>query len=122
VPDAALALVGKGIDAFCQIGGNLTAAAFSGIAQAASKGKVPVFAFQKAQAKEGAAVVLARDYHDAGREAGLLAARVMRGASPAKIPFQSFNKTKLFVNPEAARAVGLTLPETLLRRAASTKP
>ena len=122
VSDAALALVGKGIDAVCQIAGNLTASSFSGIAQAARKGKLPVFAFQKVQAKEGAMVVLARDYHDAGRESGMLAARVMRGENPVRIPFQSFTKTKLIVNPQAARAVGVTLPQSLLKRADSTEP
>lgn len=117
VSDAALAMVSKGIDAVCQIGGNLTASAFSGIAQAARKGKVPVFAFQKVQAQGGAMVVLARDYHDAGRESGQMAARIMRGESPAKIPFQTFTKTHLIVNLEAARALGITLPEGLVKRA-----
>lgn len=118
VADAALALVGRGIDAVCQIGGNLTAASFGGIAQAARKAKLPVFAFQKAQAREGAMVVLARDYHDAGREAALVAARIMRGENPAKIPFQPYNKTKLIVNLDTARALGITLPDSLVRRAA----
>jgi len=63
-------------------------------------------------------VVLARDYHDAGRESGQVAARIMRGESPAKIPFQTFSKTHLIVNLEAARALGIALPEGLVKRAA----
>jgi ABC-type uncharacterized transport system substrate-binding protein len=117
IPDAALALMGRRIDAVCQISGNLTAAAFAGIAQAAKRARVPVFAYQKAQAHEGAAVVLARDYYDAGREAGAIAARVIRGESPAKIPFLEFSKTRLVLNREAARTVGLTLPPSVLQRA-----
>jgi len=118
VADAALALAGKGLDAFCQIGGNLTASAFAGIAQAARNARIPVFAFQKVQAREGAMVVLARDYGDAGSAAGSMAARIMRGESPAKIPFQSYTKTKIIVNLDAARAAGVRLPESLVRRAA----
>ncbi|MGH9675449.1 MAG: ABC transporter substrate-binding protein [Bryobacteraceae bacterium] len=117
VPDAAAALVGRGVEALCQIGGNMTAASFGGIAQAARRARLPVFAFQQAQAREGAAVVLARDYFDAGREAAHLAARVMRGESPASIPFQPYTKTKIFVHAGAARAAGLTIPADLLAKA-----
>jgi ABC-type uncharacterized transport system substrate-binding protein len=117
IPDAALALISRNIDALCQIPGNLTAGAFGGIAQAARKAKLPVFAFQKVQAQEGAAITLARDYHDAGREAAFLAARIMRGEKPASIPFQSLNETKLIINLEAARTSGLSVPSSLLSKA-----
>jgi ABC-type uncharacterized transport system substrate-binding protein len=116
VSDAALAMVGRNIDVVCQIGGNLTAASFGGIAQAAKKARLPVFAFQKSQAFGGAAVTLARDYHDAGMAAALIAVRIMRGESPARIPIQSFTKTKLVINSAAARAVGLHIPASVMRQ------
>ncbi len=115
VSDAALAMMSRGIDAVCQIGGNLTAASFGGIAQAAKRARLPVFAFQKSQALGGAAVTLARDYHDAGMAAALVAVRIIRGESPARIPIQSFTKTKLIINPEAARAVGMNIPQSVMR-------
>jgi ABC-type uncharacterized transport system substrate-binding protein len=117
VADAALALTSQRIDVICQLPGNLTAAAFPSIAVAANKAKLPIFAFQSSQARYGAAVVLARDYGDAGREAGLLAARVMRGENPAKIPFIPYNKTKLVINTKAARHIGLTIPPALVKKA-----
>ena len=117
VADAALALTSRDIDVLCQIPGNMTAAAFGGIAQSARRKQLPVFAFQKVQAREGAMVVLARDYEDAGRQAAGVAARVMRGANPATIPFAHMDKSKLYVNTAAARALGITLPESLVRRA-----
>lgn len=118
VPDAALALAARRVDAFCQIAGNLTAASFAGIAQAARRARIPVFAYQKTQAYEGAAVVLGRDYHDAGKASGVVAARVMRGEPPASIPFQNYSRTRLILNPPAAQAVGLAIPASLLRQAA----
>jgi ABC-type uncharacterized transport system substrate-binding protein len=117
VPDAALSLCSRQIDALCQIPGNLTASSFPSIAQAARRARLPIFAFQSSQARAGAAVVLARDYEDGGREAGLMAARVMRGESPAKIPFQLVSRTKLIVNLEAARSTSLKLPPALIKRA-----
>ena len=117
VADAALSLCSRQIDAVLQIPGNLTAASFPSIAQAAQRARLPIFAFQSSQARAGAAVVLSRDYADGGREAAGLAVRVMRGESPAAMPFQPLRKTRLLVNPEAARRAGLTLPTTLIKRA-----
>lgn len=117
VADAALALAGRGIDAIVQIGGNATAAAFSGIVQAANRAKLPIFGFQTTHAKGGAAVTLSRDYYDAGVEVGKLAVRVMRGADPSTIPFAPYGGTKLIVNPKAAEAVGLKIPADVMSEA-----
>src|SRR5262249_15771472 len=117
VPDAARALCSRNIDVVCQVGGNLTAASFATIAHAAHRSRLPVVAFLSAQAKDGAAVVVAKDYYEAGRDTGLLAARVMRGEQPSSIPFAPIRKTKVIVNLPAAKACGLRLPGSLLRRA-----
>ena len=77
---------------------------------------LPIFAFQKVQAHGGAALTLARDYHDAGVATALVAVRIMRGESPARIPIQSFTKTKLIVNLPAARAVGMNIPKSVMKR------
>jgi len=117
VPDAALALAGRGISAICQVPGNLTAAAFASIALAGNRARIPIFAFQTVQARQGASVVLARDYIDAGRLSGLMAARIMRGESPARIPFASVTRTRLVISPAAAAAAGLALPPDFVKAA-----
>jgi ABC-type uncharacterized transport system substrate-binding protein len=117
VADAALALIANGIDAFCQIPGNLTASAFPTIAHAARQGRTPVFAFQSSQVRAGAVLGVSRDYYDSGHRAAALAARVIRGESPAQIPFEGFAGTKLLINVDAAKAVGLTIPPDILARA-----
>lgn len=117
VADATLALIANGIDAICQLPGNLTVSAFPSIVQAARQARMPIFAFQSSQAQAGAIVTLARDYYDSGREAAMLASRVMRGEWPATIPLSGFSGTRVIVNPGAARAAGLTLPPDLVARA-----
>jgi ABC-type uncharacterized transport system substrate-binding protein len=117
VPDASAALMSRDIDAVLQIPGNLTASAFGSIGEAARRAHVPVFAFQKSQAVGGAMVVVARDYRDSGRHAAHLAARIMRGENPKKIPLEDFAKTSLIVNLDAARALNITLPPALVRSA-----
>jgi ABC-type uncharacterized transport system substrate-binding protein len=117
VSDATLSLLSRNVDAFCQVGGNLTTAAFASIAQPARRAKVPVFGFLSSDLENGAAVVVARDYFDGGRDAGLIAARIMRGEKPAGIPFQPLRTTRILVNQKAARAVGLAIPAPVLQRA-----
>jgi ABC-type uncharacterized transport system substrate-binding protein len=117
VADATLALIANGIDVICQIPGNLTASAFPSIAQAARQARTPVFAFQSSQVRAGAVLGVSRDYYDSGHKAAALAARIMRGESPARIPFEGFAGTKLLVNVDAAKAAGLTPPPDILTRA-----
>jgi len=116
VPDAAAALMSRDIDAVLQIPGNLTASAFGSISEAARRSHLPIFAFQKSQAS-GSIVVVARDYKDSGRHAAHLAARIIRGEDPKKIPLEDFAKTSLMVNLDAARALNITLPPALVRQA-----
>jgi ABC-type uncharacterized transport system substrate-binding protein len=117
VPDAAAALMSRDIDAVLQIPGNLTASAFGSISESARRAGIPIFAFQGSQAIGGAMVVVARDYHDSGRHAGHLAARIMRGEHPKTIPLEDFGKTNLIVNLDAARALNIELPPSLVRSA-----
>lgn len=117
VTDSAMSLCSRDIDAVCQCLDNLTASSFASIAKMAQKRRLPVFGFASSQAKEGAIVVVARDYYDGGVETGLLAARVMRGEDPAGIPITNLRKSRLIVNPGRAREFGVRIPESVLRRA-----
>lgn len=117
VADAALSLGNRQIDAIVQISDNLSGATFAAIAQAAEKFHLPLFGYDGSQAGRGPAVMLARDYFDGGREAGHIAAQVMRGTDPATIPFQPVHKVTLTVDLTRAKLYGLTIPQALLDRA-----
>ncbi|UCD27344.1 MAG: hypothetical protein JSV03_09445, partial [Planctomycetota bacterium] len=117
IADTALSLCTRDIDAICQISDNLTASAFSSIAIQAQKAKIPIFSFSSIQPLSGGTLAIARDYYDGGREAGLLAARVMRGESPAHIPFTNVKTTRLVVNLARARELGIAIPESIINRA-----
>jgi ABC-type uncharacterized transport system substrate-binding protein len=118
VSDAALALLAQSIDAVCQVPSNVTITGFASLALPAQRAHIPVFGFLSADAENGAIAVVARDYYESCKEAGVLAVRILRGADPATIPFYEVASAKLLINPKAARASGITLPADLVSRAA----
>jgi len=117
VSNATAALCQQGIDLICQIPGNLTASAFPAMATAARKANMPVVGFQGVLAQQGACFVVARDYYDGGVEAAHMAARIMRGESPANIPFKTVTKTRIMTNTKSAASLGVQLPKSLLDKA-----
>ena len=117
VAEAAISLCSRGIDAVLQIPDNNTGSAFASIVSATSSLKIPLFGFSSPQAKAGAVVAVANDYFDAGRQGALLAARIMRGESPAGIPMEAVLRNKITINPEAARKAGMVIPDSVLKQA-----
>jgi ABC-type uncharacterized transport system substrate-binding protein len=117
VGDATLALLAQGIDAICQVGSNLTVAGFASIVRPAQQARVPVFGFLSNDAKNGAVAVAARDFYESGREAGVMAARVIQGESPAAIPFREVEGSKLIVNLAAAKMASIVVSESMRARA-----
>jgi ABC-type uncharacterized transport system substrate-binding protein len=114
---AADTMASSGIDAIVQISDSLSGSAFPAIAAAAKRANVPLFGFNSDQAERGCVLVVARDFVDMGREAGTLAKRILDGADPATIPFQEPIGSRLIVNEEVAKALGITIPAEVLSEA-----
>lgn len=116
VPDAAQALARR-VEVVAQIQDNLLSASYPAVAKAAQQARRPFLAFGTTALRMGAALVLARDEYEAGREGAALVARVIRGAQIARIPFTPLKKTVLLVSRRNAAACGMKIPPAVLRGA-----
>jgi putative ABC transport system substrate-binding protein len=68
-------------------------------------------------AKEGGLIAYAPNYPDMYRRAATFIDRIVRGAKPGELPVEQPSKFELVINLKTAKALGLTIPASLLLRA-----
>ena len=118
VLQAAQVLAEKKVEAFVKIGDYATIQGFGSITKVGLERKIPVFSVDADDIKlPGCLATIGWAYYDDGYAAGQLAIKVLRGESPAKLAFEPLTKTELLVNRTTAAALGLEIPEAVLKEA-----
>jgi putative ABC transport system substrate-binding protein len=113
---AAKSLVGK-VDAIHIPTDNTVVSAFESVVKVCEDNHIPLFAADIDSVPRGAIAALAIDYYRLGRQSGEMAYRILQGANPATMPVETLKDLKLYVNPESAKKMGVTLPESVVKRA-----
>jgi putative ABC transport system substrate-binding protein len=115
VGDATRSLCGKA-DAI-ELYGNVAHAGFASLIKVANECRMPVFSPAPFEVLQGAIASFFPDFQEGGVEAGKMVARVLKGESPATIPFYRVKTTKLIVNPGVAGKAGITMPSEVVKQA-----
>jgi putative ABC transport system substrate-binding protein len=87
------------------------------IATLAAKNRVPSMFNNRESVELGGLISYGVSLTDLNRRAGTYVDKILKGAKPADLPVEQPSKFELVINLKTAKALGLTIPPSLLQRA-----
>jgi len=115
--DAFATMIGKRAGALIVVGGPLTYMRRQQIAELALKNRLPGIHPLREYAQAGLLISYGPSLPDLYRRAATYVDKILRGAKPADLPVEQPTKFELVINLKTAKALGLTIPPSLLARA-----
>ena len=87
------------------------------IADLAAKSRLPAMYGNREHADAGGLIAYAASLRDAFRRAASYVDKILKGANPADLPVEQPTKFELVINMKTTKALGLTIPPSVLVRA-----
>ena len=116
--DRAFAAMTKGrAEALVVLPDPVFAAQHSRIAVFAARNRLPSVSGSSGYAEEGGLITYGPDFFELGRRTAAYVDRILKGAKPGDLPIEQATKFELAINLKTAKALGLTIPPSLLQRA-----
>ena len=114
---AAESLADRGVNAIYVSSDNTVMAGFEAVLKVAHQRKIPVIVGESANVERGGLATYSVDYRRLGDATADLVVRVLKGEDPGRIPVVTFHGEQLYLNEEAARRMGVSLPPQLRTKA-----
>jgi ABC-type uncharacterized transport system substrate-binding protein len=83
----------------------------------ANSNKIPAMFEDSSYVVAGGLMSYGPDYQDVFRKAAIFVDKILKGAKPADLPIEQPTKFELAINLKTAKALGLTIPPSLLATA-----
>ena len=117
-PPTTSKLIGQNIDAI-YANSSLALNLRTRLIELANRGHVPVIGLRALMVEAGALFAYSTSLAlaDQLRRSAQLVDKILKGARPADIPVEQPTKFELVINLKAARALGITIPQSVLLRA-----
>lgn len=96
---------------------NTVVSALEAVIKVGRDARIPVYSADTDSVGRGTVASLGFDYYDVGRQTGQQVVRILRGEKPGDIPVERVKKLNLYVNLQAAEAMGTTIPDPVRQRA-----
>jgi putative tryptophan/tyrosine transport system substrate-binding protein len=87
------------------------------VAELAIKHRLPTMSNQKEVVEAGGLMSYGPDWDELYRHGAVYVDKILKGAKPADLPVEQATKFELVINLKTAKALGLTIPPSLLARA-----
>jgi putative ABC transport system substrate-binding protein len=87
------------------------------LADLALKNRLPTVFAQREYAEAGGLMAYSADFSDLFRRTATFVDKILKGAKPADLPVEQPTKFDFVINLKTAKALGLTIPPSLLQRA-----
>jgi len=117
VYQAAKSLVGKCDAVYIPLDNTVVSALESAI-KVCTENKLPLFSSDNDSVPRGTIAAVAIDYGRMGEQTAAMAKRILAdGEKPAAMPVEQLQELEVVVNKKAAADMGLTLPESVLKKA-----
>jgi putative ABC transport system substrate-binding protein len=110
-------IVNEHADALLPLGDPLVNSQRRRIIDFAAKDRLPAMYHRREFVDDGGLMVYGPSYNDLFRRAAGYVDKILRGAKPGDLPVEQPTKFELIVNVGVAKALGLTVPASLLLRA-----
>jgi putative ABC transport system substrate-binding protein len=113
----AINTLSKRVDAVFISNDNTSLCAIPFIVGVCNKAKIPVYVSDTDQVAKGCLAALGPNQYDIGKQTGAIAAKILQGQDISSIPIEYPASTELFINLNAAKILGIIVPEEVLKQA-----
>jgi putative tryptophan/tyrosine transport system substrate-binding protein len=114
---AFVAMARQHAHALIGVAGVLTTEHRKALVDLAAKRRIPAMWGERQFVEAGGLMSYAVNFYDQVRRAAIYVDKILRGAKPADLPVEQPSNFEFVINSRTAKALGLTIPQSLLQRA-----